>query len=124
MKQHDPDFVALCTEAQAQIDELTPDEVAMRLSSEPDLLMFDVREDHEVLSGRCEGAAHLGRGILERDIAKTVTRKDQPMVLYCSGGFRSILAAESLSRMGYTRVYSMAGGMRRWRAEGRPISLP
>ena len=106
MKQHDPDFVALCAEAQALVDEMTPGEVALRLSSESNLLMVDVREDHEVSSGRCEGAVHLARGILERDIAKTVTRKDQPIVLYCGGGFRSTLAAVSLS--GVRPIWSLS----------------
>ena len=124
MKQHDPDFVKLCTEVMLGIDELTPTEVQSRVLQEPELLLIDVREDHEVQSGRCARARHLGRGILERDIAKLASSKDQTLVVYCGGGFRSALAAHNLMRMGYTQVFSMAGGIRRWRTEGHPISEP
>ena len=122
MKQHDPDFVKLCTEARRGVTELTPSEVQRRAEVDPELLLIDVREDHEVLTGRCAQSHHLGRGIIERDIARLVSRKDQPLVLYCGGGFRSALAAHNLMRMGYTQVFSMAGGIRRWRNEGYAIS--
>jgi rhodanese-related sulfurtransferase len=59
--------------------------------------------------------------VLERDIEALVPRKDAPIVLYCGGGFRSALAAESLQKMGYTQVVSMDGGMRAWREAGYPI---
>ncbi|MEC8589673.1 MAG: rhodanese-like domain-containing protein [Candidatus Thermoplasmatota archaeon] len=40
------------------------------------------------------------------------------MVLYCGGGFRSAIAAESLTRMGYSDVYSLWGGWRSLVAAG------
>ncbi|HEY5091562.1 MAG TPA: rhodanese-like domain-containing protein, partial [Polyangia bacterium] len=67
------------------------------------------------------GARHIGRGVLERDVEALLPDKDAPIVLYCGGGFRSALAAESLQKMGYTHVVSMEGGMRAWREAGYPV---
>jgi rhodanese-related sulfurtransferase len=82
---------------------------------------FDIREDHEYTIDHAKGAAHLGKGIIERDIETRVSNKDEPIVLYCGGGFRSALAAESLQQMGYRNVISMDGGMRAWREAGFPV---
>jgi rhodanese-related sulfurtransferase len=67
-------------------------------------------------------AIHLGRGILERDIEARVPDSSTELTLYCGGGFRSALAAESLKRMGYTNVISMDGGIRDWKAAGYPVT--
>jgi rhodanese-related sulfurtransferase len=83
-----------------------------------------VREDSEFDADRAAGARHLGRGVLERDIESLIPDRDADIVLYCGGGFRSALAAESLGKMGYRRVVSMDGGMRAWRAAGYPIDKP
>jgi rhodanese-related sulfurtransferase len=87
-------------------------------------LLLDVREDHEWAAGHLPGAQHLGRGILERDIEGIAPNLEQPLVLYCGGGFRSALAADSLQQMGYRRVYSLAGGFRGWKDSGLPIDNP
>ncbi|MFQ3594350.1 MAG: rhodanese-like domain-containing protein, partial [Gemmataceae bacterium] len=67
------------------------------------------------------GAIHLSKGILERDIEARVPDPDTEIILYCGGGFRSALAADALQHMGYTRVISMDGGIRDWRARGYPL---
>ncbi len=73
-------------------------------------------------TGHIGGAMHLGKGILERDIENTIPDPVQEIVLYCGGGYRSALAADSLRAMGYTRVLSMAGGYRGWQEAGYPVS--
>ncbi len=40
------------------------------------------------------------------------------VIVYCELGLRSLLAAETLKRMGYGDVSSMAGGIRDWIAQG------
>jgi rhodanese-related sulfurtransferase len=80
----------------------------------------DVREDDEWRAGRAKGAIHLGKGVIERDIEKAIPDKAAPIVLYCGGGFRSVLAAQALQRMGYRNVVSMDGEIRAWRAVGLP----
>ncbi len=111
---HSPAFLKLVTEAKKHVKETDVKTVKTRLAKGERVRLIDVREDHEWLKGHLPGAKHLGRGILERDVEKAVPEKGTEMVLYCGGGFRSALSAESLQKMGYTNVVSMDGGFRGW----------
>ena len=71
---------------------------------------MDVREDSEWSNGHAAEAVHLGKGILERDIESVVPDKDTEVIMYCGGGYRSVLTAEVAKRMGYTNVHSLIGG--------------
>jgi rhodanese-related sulfurtransferase len=117
---HSPRFLALVTDAKSGVKEISGDEVRKKLERGEHFELVDVREDSEWSAGRIKGARHLGRGVIERDIEKAVPDTEAEIVLYCGGGFRSALAAESLEKMGYTRVLSMAGGWRDWLAAGGP----
>ena len=119
--KHSPGFLALVEEAKKGITECGIAEVRARLDAGEPFHFIDVREDHEFATDRARGARHLGRGVLERDVETLIPQKDAPIVLYCGGGFRSALAAESLQKMGYTNVVSMDGGMRAWREAGYPV---
>ncbi|MBB6242999.1 molybdopterin-synthase adenylyltransferase MoeB [Rhodanobacter sp. MP1X3] len=87
-------------------------------------LLIDVREDAERASGTPANALGLSRGFLELRIEQAETDRDRPIALLCGSGQRSLLAAESLVRMGYRQVSSVAGGFGRWKTEGLPISQP
>lgn len=115
---HSPEFEALCDEARAAIEEISIEEVARRRAAGEDIHLIDVREESEFAAGHIPGAEHLGRGIIERDIIAKHPKKDEELVLYCGGGFRSALAAVNLQKMGYTRILSMWGGIRAWREAG------
>jgi len=117
---HSPRFEKLCADARANITEISTDEVAQRIAKGDSLALIDVREESEFAKGRIKTARHIGRGILERDIEKAIPDLDAEIVLYCGGGFRSALSAESLKKMGYRNVKSMAGGWREWTAKGLP----
>ena len=80
-----------------------------------------MREDHEVAQGYAHGAIHKGRGILERDVEEMIPDKNADIILYCGGGYRSALSAANLQEMGYTQVFSMAGGIKAWRQAGYPL---
>jgi len=123
MKSHPPGFLARVNSAKAKIQETTVSEVAARLKKGEKLLLVDVREDHEWSQGHIKGAQHLGKGIIERDIEATIPDKGAEIILYCGGGFRSAIAAESLMQMGYTRVISMDGGYRGWSEAGLPTEI-
>jgi len=118
-KGHDPDFERLVEQVKERVLEISPEDVAEGMVSGRDFLVLDVREDHEWAAEHVRGARHLGRGIIERDIA-TVASKDQEIVLYCGGGYRSALAADNLQKMGYRRVLSMAEGFRGWKSRSLP----
>ena len=118
--QHSPGFLAIVEEAKKTIRETTIPVIADRLARGERFHFVDVREDDEYRAGHAKGAIHIGKGVLERDIEAKIPNKQDEIVLYCGGGFRSALAAEALGRMGYTNVWSMDGGMRGWRDAGLP----
>ncbi len=118
---HTPRFLELVNTVRARVREVTPVDVQEILRTGT-ARVFDVREDNEWAAGHVAGAAHLGKGIIERDIERTVPDVNAPIVLYCGGGFRSALAADALQSMGYTNVVSMAGGWRGWTDAGGAIS--
>jgi rhodanese-related sulfurtransferase len=118
-KKHNPGFEKLCEQTRTKIREITATEALRRVKA-GGVRFLDVREDNEWADARATGSEHLGRGVLERDIESVVPDKNQEIILYCGGGFRSALAAESLQRMGYHNVLSMAGGFRGWRESGLP----
>ncbi|HAP38725.1 MAG TPA: sulfurtransferase [Nitrospira sp.] len=101
--------------------ECSVSEVKARMDRAEWFHFVDVREDREFAEDHAAGAIHIGKGVIERDIETMLPDKTQPIVLYCGGGYRSVLAAESLGQMGYTDVVSMDGGIKAWRAAGYPI---
>ena len=118
---HSKEFLAIVEDAKQRISECTIDDVLAKQQRGDKFRLVDVREDDEWRAGRARGAEHLGRGVIERDIVAKVPDKDEELILYCGGGFRSALAAESLQKMGYRRVHSLAGGWREWTKRGLPV---
>lgn len=90
--------------------------------AESGAVLVDVREDREWAAGHARGAVHLGKGVIERDVEKAIPDKDAEIILYCGGGFRSALTADSLQRMGYSGVLSMAGGWTAWQEMGGEVA--
>lgn len=119
--QHSPRFLQLVDEARPRVREISLEEAKTLLRQSPPPVLLDVREDHEWASGHAAEAVHLGRGILERDLEQMFPDPATPIIMYCGGGFRSALACDSAQRMGYTRVYSLAGGFKALAAAGWPI---
>ncbi len=117
-KQHSPGFLAVVADAKSRVREISIDEYRQ---SETPVLLIDVREDNEWQQGHLPAALHLGKGIIERDIEKAVPDKQQALVLYCGGGFRSALAADVLQKMGYQDVLSLAGGYTAWVNAALPV---
>lgn len=118
---HAQGFLNLVNDAKQRIKQETFRETKRRLDNGEKLILVDTREDSEWARGHIPGAIHLGRGIIERDIEKTIPDKATPIVLYCGGGFRSALAADNLQKMGYVNVISMDGGWRGWTEAGFPV---
>ena len=117
---HSEGFLRLAEDAKPRVREVNVEETLERVSAHGARLI-DVREDREWEAGRARGAEHLGRGVIERDIEREVPDKSAELILYCGGGYRSALAADNLQRMGYTNVYSLAGGWKAWQEAGAPV---
>jgi rhodanese-related sulfurtransferase len=117
---HSEGFLKLVNEAKSRVRETTPEQVRRKQEAGEKFHFVDVREDTEWQAAHAEGATHLGKGILERDIEKAIPDHDDEIILYCGGGYRSALAADVLQRMGYRNVISMDGGWKRWHELGYP----
>lgn len=119
--KHNEGFLKVVDDARARVRECTVSDVKVRLDRGERVHFVDVREDDEFAQDHAAGAVHIGKGVIERDIETAIPNKQEPIVLYCGGGYRSVLAADSLRQMGYTDVISMDGGIKAWRAAGYPI---
>ena len=115
---HSAELLEIVNDAKGRIREIGV-AVARKLV-DAGAVLIDVREDREFEADHAEGARHMGRGILERDIVQTIPDKDTEIVLYCGGGYRSALSADMLQKMGYTNVRSMDGGWAAWKDSGAP----
>ncbi|MBV8857207.1 MAG: sulfurtransferase [Acidobacteria bacterium] len=117
--KHTEGFLKLVDDARSRVREVNVEQTLERTGQGARLI--DVREDNEWQRGHAAGAEHLGRGIIERDIETAVPDRGAELILYCGGGYRSALAADNLQRMGYTNVYSLAGGWKAWNDAGAPV---
>lgn len=119
----------LVAQARAGVEEITAEELLRRVAAGANLL--DVREPGEYAEGHIAGAANIPRGVLEFKVeahpalacrtAPELALRDRPLVVYCLTGGRAALAVESLQRMGFTAVASLAGGIQGWQQAGRPL---
>lgn len=117
---HAPGFLALIEATRQRVKEVTIAESRERMAA--GARFIDVREESEWAAGHAAGAEYLGKGVIERDIEALVPDKNAEIILYCGGGFRSVLAADALQQMGYTNVASMMGGWREWKESGAPTA--
>lgn len=107
---HSPGFLKLVNELRPKVKEITVEELRERLAQNPKAVLVDVREDTEWANGHATQAIHLGKGVLERDIEKAISDPNAEVIMYCGGGFRSVLTADVAKRMGYRNVASLIGG--------------
>jgi rhodanese-related sulfurtransferase len=119
--KHSQGFLNIVNDAKTRVREVSVAETQQRISANPEAKLIDVREDNEWNEAHAAGAIHLGKGIIERDIETTVPDKDTELILYCGGGYRSALATDSLQKMGYRNVFSLAGGWKAWQEAGGEI---
>src|SRR2546423_13557472 len=106
---HSPGFLKVVNEAKPYVKELTVEQTREKLSN-PKTVLMDVREDHEWQKDHAAEAVHLGKGIFERDLEKMFPDPNTEIIMYCGGGYRSILTAQVAQKMGYKNVYSLIGG--------------
>lgn len=121
MKQHSPRFLTLVTQVKKQIKEITPQALKALIDDQMPFHLIDVRDKEELSTGHIHSSTHLSKGIIERDIEKQIPDPQTPIVVYCSGGFRSALVANNLQNMGYTNVSSLSSGLQGWIDAGYAI---
>jgi len=112
-------FQDIMAEARKEIPEASPQQVNELLKNNgKSPVLLDVRESDEWRQGHLEGAIPLPRGFLEIKVETAIPDKNTPIIAYCAGGVRSLLAAKVMREMGYQNVTSMAGGYGAWKNGG------
>ncbi len=111
-------FKELMDEARAGVPEWAPEQVEKTLSNGGNFKVLDVREKEEFRDGHLPGALSVPRGFLDMQVEEVVPDKSTPLILYCAGGTRSLLAGRTLREMGYENVVSMSGGYGGWKGAG------
>jgi rhodanese-related sulfurtransferase len=112
-------FEKLVVAAKKNITEISPQDAAAK-SKSGQAVIVDVREKDEWDEEHIPAAILLSRGTIELDIEEKVPDTNAMIICHCGGGGRSALVAESLQKMGYKNVRSMAGGFKAWKASGLP----
>jgi rhodanese-related sulfurtransferase len=120
--EHAPGFLKVVDDARSRVQEVTLEEAKSRLSRNPSAILLDVREDSEWAKGHAAEAVHLGKGVLERDIEKLIPDPQTEVIMYCGGGYRSILTADMAQKMGYKKICSLIGGYKGLVAGGWAMS--
>lgn len=114
-------FQLLVADVKNRIQEISAPELRAEIAAGERSLLIDIREGEEHVKGAIPGARHIARGVLEGRIEEAAPDPATSIVLYCAGGNRSVLAADSLQKMGYSRVRSLAGGFAAWaKSNGSP----
>jgi rhodanese-related sulfurtransferase len=119
---HSPGFLKVVNEVRPRIKEISLAEARERLAKNPQAILLDVREDSEWTAGHAAEAQHLGKGVLERDLEKKFPDTGAEIIMYCGGGYRSALTCDVAQRMGYTNVFSLAGGYKAMAQAGWPMT--
>ena len=118
---HSPGFLKVVNEARPRVHEVTIEQARARLVANPAAVLVDVREDSEWQNGHAEHALHLGKGVLERDLEKLLPDPHAEIIMYCGGGYRSVLTCEVAQRMGYKNVHSLIGGYKALETAAWPL---
>ncbi|AJQ93654.1 molybdopterin-synthase adenylyltransferase MoeB [Gynuella sunshinyii] len=113
----------LVARLQQQIAQLEPEEFATP-EWRKKAVLFDIRDVQDAADGVIPGANLVTQRFIELDIGRYQLEQDQPIVICCYGGRMSLLAARSLTELGYRNVYSLRGGFSAWKDAGFPVVKP
>jgi rhodanese-related sulfurtransferase len=119
---HSPEFLKIVNDAKSRVKEIDIEGYKQMVAAKEPHLLVDTREESEWTAGHVDGAVHMSKGVIERDVEVNVPDKNTKLVLYCGGGFRSALAADNLQKMGYRDVISLDGGWRALKESGLPLA--
>ena len=115
-------FQDLVADAKKKITEISPTDAATKTKSSSDTVIIDVRDKDEFDESHIPDALQMSRGTIEFEVEDKFPDRNTTIICHCGGGGRSALAAESLQKMGYKNVRSMAGGFKAWKTAGLPTT--
>jgi len=108
-----------CGDANAQSGVIQPDAFEKMLQTDKTAQLVDVRTAAEFASGHIENAVNYD--IYEADFERNLAKldKSRTVMVYCAAGGRSATAAGQLKKLGFSKVYDLAGGMGAWKKAGK-----
>ena len=116
----------ILAELKQTVKTISTEELKKEIEEDPDLVLVDIRTPTEIanMGGTIQATQNVNivRGWLEFKITGIAQSKDTPIVVYCGGGLRSPMAADTLMKMGYTNVKDYNEGFLGWKKAGLPIS--
>ena len=119
--EHSPGFLKIVADAKTRVREISIEQARAWLAQNPKIVLLDVREDSEWNAGHAVEAKHLGKGILERDLEKLIPDVNTEIIMYCGGGYRSVLTCDAAQKMGYRSIHSLLGGYKGMAKVGWPM---
>ena len=114
-------FLEIVEEALVNVDEVDCIQLKHAKDNEEDFILIDSREREEWDASRIPNSVHMSKGLIEKMVEANIPDRDTQLVIYCQSGLRSVLACESIKRMGYNQVSSLKGGISEWQSSGFPI---
>jgi rhodanese-related sulfurtransferase len=117
-----PGFLKIVDEAKTCVREISIEQARAWILQNPKIVLLDVREDSEWNAGHAADAVHLSKGTLERDIERLIPDVNTEIIMYCGGGYRSILTCDAAQKMGYRSVHSLIGGHKGMVQAGWPMA--
>lgn len=121
MNTFPPRFLKLLQETKQRIQEITVQELKTKLDQNHALYLIDIREANELANGYIPSAIYISKGLIELKIESKIPDVNAEIVVYCAGGLRGALVADTLQTMGYTNISSLEGGLNAWITAGFPV---
>jgi rhodanese-related sulfurtransferase len=120
-------YKELMAQADAEVESVAAAD-ARALAERDDVVIVDIRDIRELeREGRIPGSFHAPRGMLEfwvdpeSPYHKPIFAEDKTFIIHCASGWRSLLAAQVLQRMGLKPVKNMKGGCGAWKEAGGAV---
>lgn len=101
-------------------NDVSPAEATLLINRE-DAHVVDVREADEFAAGHMPDARNIPLAKLADRVGEIEKYKDKPLVVCCAAGMRSSKACAELAKLGFTKLYSLAGGVDAWVGAGYPV---
>lgn len=119
----------LVAEAATRVKEIMPWDLSRALAAGNRPILLDVREPWEFALMHIPDSINVPRGVLEQTcewdydetLPELIEGREREIVVICRSGKRSVLAADTLLRMGFTNVVSLKTGVRGWNDSEQPL---
>ena len=108
--------------SELQVPQISVDEVNKALDLKDKILLLDVRTSGEYSRGKIEGSINLPVEEVDKQIESVIPDKSAKIYVYCLSGSRSIIAVDTMIKIGYVNVFNVTSGLLAWRVNGYKVT--